>query len=293
MARRYPIPPCPEAGRLAEDEPSRRRPGGAGSSRRPGSRVERAVEGDARLEPGEVHAETDVRPMRERDLQVDVRTARRRTRSGSANTAGSRFAPASESVTRSPCADRGTRRAPYHASRSGRSPPRPARAAATPRHAPRTSLRSAATRARSDSRPSRWRNAFAIIASVVSIPPKRSTAAFEATCSRLSPPASLAAAATSDAAGSRSSAGSTDDRSRANASRPLPSRRRPGRDRRHLGDDRRVPAERLGRVRLLEPERLHHHLDRERPCERRTEVGSPRRARSRRAAGRPRAPRSP
>ena len=31
-------------------------------------------------------------------------------------------------------------------------------------------------------------NAFAIIASVVSMPPNRSTAAFEATCARVSPP---------------------------------------------------------------------------------------------------------
>ena len=45
--------------------------GRVGSRRRPGSRSSARASGDPRLEPGEVHAEADVRPVRERDLQVE------------------------------------------------------------------------------------------------------------------------------------------------------------------------------------------------------------------------------
>ena len=60
---------------LAEDETSRRAAARRveAKARQP---LQRPLERDARLQPGEVHAEADVRPMGERDLEVEVRAAR-------------------------------------------------------------------------------------------------------------------------------------------------------------------------------------------------------------------------
>ena len=114
---------------------------------------------------------------------------------------------------------------------------------------------------------------FAIIASVVSMPPKRSTAAFDAISSPPRPPASAATAATSDVEGSRLERG-LDRRAEPLERRPPTAvgLAAPG-DRRHLGDDVDVPAERHLWVDLLEPERVHHRHDRERAGDLTAEVG--------------------
>ena len=74
---------------------------------------------------------------------------------------------------------------------------------------------SARTAASASGWASRWAIALAIIPSVVSIPPNRSTAAFDITSSRESPPASPAAAASSEDSGARPSAGAIASRSAA------------------------------------------------------------------------------
>ena len=118
--------------RLAEDQAGRRRrPRRIEAQAR--QALEEAADGGVRLQAREVHPDADVRARaRRRGAGARSRGATSK-RSGSANTAGSRLAAATE--TRDEVAARGSRRrrARRRASRSGRPSPRRARAAATPR----------------------------------------------------------------------------------------------------------------------------------------------------------------
>ena len=160
--------------------------------------------------------------------------------------------------TKSPLRDLARRRARRRASRSGRSPRRPARAAATPRPRSRSSSAHATARAASGCG-EQVQSAFTIIPSVVSMPPNIITAAFETTSSR---ELELAGAAPSDAPARPCSRSASPARRPAPASAARPPRRRspPRRSRRTS----RASSPASG---VLEPEQLRDDPRRERPGE--------------------------
>ena len=215
-------------------------------------------------------------------------------RSGSANDAGSRFAPAIETVTRSPRGDRRAaeldvarrvavdhRRGRLEPQRlldrvraAGRGRPRPARAAS--------------------GCASRCRSALAIMPSVVSMPPNISTAAFETTSSCVEPAGLAGRGRQQRRVGVRRRARARCvARSAANASRPSPSTGLPGGHLRDRRDDRVVPAEHAPGVRRPRgPSAYVDDRDGERPRERRAAAPRALPARARRSAARSPPPRA-
>ena len=172
------------------------------------------------LDPREVHAR-GTRAAPARTPGAGARSARRRRNGRGRRTSQGRDSPRRARPSRARRGGSRRLRARCRASRSGRPRRRPAPAAATPRPRPRTKLR--LTRRRARAAPgcaSRCRIALAIIPSVVSIPPKRSTAAFETTSSRARPPAAPAR---------RPRRATSTDRGRATARRPREAARTPRR----------------------------------------------------------------
>ena len=171
----------------------RRRPGSRSSAR---SRATR-VSSRARCSQGRRAA------LGERDL--GLRFAARLEAIGIGKTSGSRFAPASESVTRSPLARSRRRRARsrrWHTGRVRRCRLEPERLLhrrwrGAVRRPDRSSAPGVGEQVQKGVRDHRLARLD---------PAEHSTAAFDATSSRLRPPASLAAAATRDDSGSRSRA---------------------------------------------------------------------------------------
>ena len=106
--------------------------GGAGIQAQAGQPVEQATDRGVRLEPREVHADADVRAVREGDCCRASCGARRSGR-GRRTRPDRGWPPAIETLTRSPRADRRAAELDVLRSRSGRPPPRPARAGVTPR----------------------------------------------------------------------------------------------------------------------------------------------------------------
>ena len=193
--------------------------------------------------------------------------ARGRSDAGRRTTSGSRFAAASETAHELAAADACAaeldvpRRVAIDDRRRGLEPER-----LLDRVRNRLGLAPVARRARRN-RESTWWSAFAIIPSVVSIPPKSSTAAFETTSSLPSAPAPCAAPARSEvSAGARRAPARSRRPSSSNAARPFAGRLAAGADLGHLRDDRAIPAERHVRRHVVETERDGHRGDRQRPA---------------------------
>ena len=195
-----------QLGRLAEDQAGRRR-----RARRieaqAGKALQEAADRRVRLQPREVHPDADVGPAFSR------RTSKR---SGSANALGSRLAAATETLTRSP-----SRTAAPPSSTSAVAYRSTMAAAGSSRSDSSIALGSSpgptVTSASCSGCDSRCTIALAIMPSVVSMPPKSITAAFEMTAERSRPPA---ASASSEEPGPRSRAGSMAACRSANAARP-------------------------------------------------------------------------
>ena len=170
--------------RLAEDE--------AGRRRRPrGIEAQRPAGGPAagrrrRAPPGARGASRCRRAARARRRGAGARSRGSTSkRSGSGN--AGRVAVGRGDRDADEVAARGSRRrrARRRASRTGRPSPRPARAAATPRSRWAAGPGRRSTSARWSGLDSRCTTALAIMPSVVSMPPKSITAAFETTCCAL------------------------------------------------------------------------------------------------------------
>ena len=220
--------------------------------------VEHEADRRVRLEPREVHPDADVRALREGEVEPGVLAAHVEA-VGVGEDGRVAVRRGERERDELALADLRAAELACRASRSGRSPPRRARAAATPR--PRSPGGRGRPRRGRAARgfESRCRSALAIMPSVVSMPPNmqhRGVRDRLLACVR--PPLGRAVGGRSMLA-----------LSAAKASRPArsPDRSSPAVTRGDRGDDRVVPAEHLGRVGVLEPERVQDDRGRERPGE--------------------------